>query len=241
MNELQIIELFNQRLLTTEQLADFYEASETQIKTNFNRNKEKFIQGKHFYLLEGEELREFKSRVTNCNLPISKFSSQLYLWTKQGASRHSKMLGTDRAWDMYDELEENYFNPKKQLQIPTSQRELAQLALAANEETNERVDLIENEIEDIKNNQLLTEPDYRTISNMVRQKIRIICDQQHLNSKAKTELFKDLNSSIKRITGAAARNRIKAKQFDDVVKFINNWMPSSATMTIIDQMDLLED
>ncbi len=130
---------------------------------------------------------------------------------------------------------------KQQPRIPSTPRELARLALSANEETNERVDLIENEIEDIKNNQLLTEPDYRTISTMVRNKIRIICTQQHLNSKAKTELFKDLNSSIKRITGAAARNRIKAKQFEEVVKFINNWMPSTATMTIIDQMDLLED
>ncbi|ENZ6559489.1 Rha family transcriptional regulator [Enterococcus faecium] len=125
--------------------------------------------------------------------------------------------------------------------IPTTKREMALLALAANEETNERVDAIESDLNDLKNNQLLAEPDYRTISNMVRNKIRVICNQQHLNSKAKAELFKDLNGGIKRITGAVARNRIKAKQFDDVVEFINNWMPSTATMTIIKQMELLED
>ena len=125
--------------------------------------------------------------------------------------------------------------------LPKTKREMALLALAANEETNERVDEIESDLNDLKNNQLLAEPDYRTISNMVRNKIRILCDQQHLNSKAKAELFKDLNGGIKRITGAVARNRIKAKQFDDVIEFINNWMPSTATMTIIKQMELLED
>lgn len=125
--------------------------------------------------------------------------------------------------------------------IPATKREMALLALAANEETNERVDAIESDLNDLKNNQLLAEPDYRTISNMVRNKIRVICNQQHLNSKAKAELFKDLNGGIKRITGAVARNRIKAKQFDDVIEFINNWMPSTATMTIIKQMELLED
>ena len=125
--------------------------------------------------------------------------------------------------------------------LPKTKREMALLALAANEETNERVDAIESDLNDLKNNQLLAEPDYRTISNMVRNKIRILCDQQHLNSKAKAELFKDLNGGIKRITGAVARNRIKAKQFNDVIEFINNWMPSTATMTIIKQMELLED
>lgn len=114
MNQPQIIELYNQRLLTTEQLAEFYEASETQIKTNFNRNKEKFIEGKHFITLKGDDLKGFKDSVTNCNL-VGKNANQLIIWTKQGASRHSKMLGTDRAWDMYDELEENYFNPKSQI------------------------------------------------------------------------------------------------------------------------------
>ncbi|HFD1755392.1 Rha family transcriptional regulator [Enterococcus durans] len=130
---------------------------------------------------------------------------------------------------------------EQQIALPTTHREIALLALAANEETNERVDAIESDLNDLKNNQLLAEPDYRTISNMVRNKIRVICNQQHLNSKAKAELFKDLNGGIKRITGAVARNRIKAKQFDDVIEFINNWMPSTATMTIIKQTELLED
>lgn len=68
MNQQQIIELNNERLLTTEQLAEFYGASETQIKTNFNRNKDKFIERKHYYRLEGQELKDFKNRVTDSNL-----------------------------------------------------------------------------------------------------------------------------------------------------------------------------
>lgn len=141
--------------------------------------------------------------------------------------------------EAFNEMEKSI--KERMIAIPTTHREMAMLALAANEETNERVDAIESDLNDLKNNQLLAEPDYRTISNMVRNKIRVICNQQHLNSKAKAELFKDLNGGIKRITGAVARNRIKAKQFDDVTDFINNWMPSTATMTIIKQMELLED
>lgn len=107
-----IIEHKGQRVLTTEQVAQVYECNTTNIKKNFNENKERFVEGKHFFKLEGEELN--KLRVTNSDLQISPMTRALYLWTKQGASRHCKMLGTDRAWDMFDCLEESYFNPKQQ-------------------------------------------------------------------------------------------------------------------------------
>lgn len=169
-----------------------------------------------------------------------------YLLTKKGCELFSTRMtgakGTQFALayiERFNEME-NVIK-EQQVKLPESPREALRMMFEYQEDTTERVDAIESDVDDLKNNQLLTEPDYRTISTMVGNKIRIICSQQHLNSEAKKELFKDLNGSIKRITGAAARNRIKAKQFDEVVKFINNWMPSSATMAIIEQMELLVD
>ena len=130
MNELIPVDYSGERVLTTEQLAQAYECEPIQIQQNYNNNKDHFEEGKHFYKLTGEDLKEFKASVTG-----SKFSSQfkhapcLYLWTRRGASRHSKMLGTDRAWEMFDALEENYFNPKPKLLTPAEQ--MAQGLLAA--------------------------------------------------------------------------------------------------------------
>lgn len=105
---------FNKQLiLTTEQLAKFYETTSDVIKKNFSNNKDKFVEDKHYYLLEGNQLKAFKNQVNNLHL-VDKRTSHLYLWTKRGASRHAKMLGTERAWDVYDELEENYFNSTQQ-------------------------------------------------------------------------------------------------------------------------------
>ncbi|MGM0174128.1 Rha family transcriptional regulator [Enterococcus sp. DIV0800] len=169
-----------------------------------------------------------------------------YLLSKKGCELFSTRMtgakGTQFAVayiERFNEMENHI--KEKQFVIPDSPRAALKLMFEYQEDTTERVDAIESDIDEMKNNQLLTEPDYRTISSMVRNKIRIICSQQHLNNKAKTELFKDLNGGIKRITGAVARNRIKSKQFDEVIEFINNWMPSTATMTIIKQMELLED
>ena len=109
--DLQIVEHNKERVLTTEQLAQAYECGTDNIKRNFSNNKEHFEEGKHFFKLEGDELKDLRRK--NIHLQISPKTRCLYLWTRRGASRHCKMLNTDRAWDMFDCLEENYFNPKQ--------------------------------------------------------------------------------------------------------------------------------
>lgn len=114
--EVVVLEWRGQRVVTTAQLADIYESTETQIKQNYGNNEKRFNEGEHFYFLKGDELKEFKRLVENFDLPFMgnlKYTSQLYLWTRRGASRHCKMLGTEEAWEQFDALEENYYNPKK--------------------------------------------------------------------------------------------------------------------------------
>ena len=115
MNELTPVKFNGEIVITTKTLAQAYECKETQIQQNFNNNQEKFKEGKHFYKIQGNDLKEFKRVIENFDEPLYKeikFVSVLILWTKRGASRHCKMLGTDKSWDMFDSLEENYFNPK---------------------------------------------------------------------------------------------------------------------------------
>ena len=103
------VEWREQRVITTAQLADVYETDVNNVQNNFSNNKNRFEEGAHYYLLAGEELRAFKNQVNDIDL-VSKNTSQLYLWTRRGASRHCKILDTEKAWEQFDILEENYFN-----------------------------------------------------------------------------------------------------------------------------------
>ena len=116
MNNLQVVEYSNQRVLTTQQLAEIYETSTNNIKFNFNNNKERFVEGRDYYLLKGNNLKEFKNYVSDTNL-VDKRAPHLYLWTERGANRHSKILDTDKAWQQFDVLEETYFKVKNN-QLP---------------------------------------------------------------------------------------------------------------------------
>ena len=127
MSDLIPVEYRAERVLTTEQLAQAYECGTDNIKRNFSNNKEHFEEGKHFFKLESDELKDLRGK--NIHLQISPKTRCLYLWTRRGASRHSKMLGTDRAWEMFDALEESYFNPRPKALTPAEQ--MAQGLLAA--------------------------------------------------------------------------------------------------------------
>ncbi|KRL13030.1 phage antirepressor KilAC domain-containing protein [Schleiferilactobacillus perolens] len=133
MNELKPIENQGQRVLTTEQLAGLYGTTADRIKQNFQRNADKFAEGLHYFLLEGAALKGFKDQVANSSL-VADRTAHLYLWTRRGAARHSKMLGTDNAWDVFDSLEENYFNPSTAPAIPQSLPEALRLAADLAEE-----------------------------------------------------------------------------------------------------------
>ena len=112
-NKLVPIEHNGVRVITTELLAQVYETSTDRIKQNFNRNKENFKEGVHYFLLQGDALRAFKDEVSFSDL-VGKNASQLYLWTERGANRHCKILDTPKAWEQFDNLEETYFMVKEQ-------------------------------------------------------------------------------------------------------------------------------
>lgn len=113
MKTLTPIEFNDQRILTTEQLAEVYGTEAKNIQMNFSNHRGQFYEGKHYYILQGEELNEFRLQVNDIGLQISSMARTLYLWTERGASRHCKILDTEKAWEQFDNLEDTYFRVKE--------------------------------------------------------------------------------------------------------------------------------
>lgn len=100
------------KVLTTKQIAEAYGATKDKIIYNFNYNKDKYILGKHYIEVSGEELRRLKR---TCEIQSSfKYAKLLYLWTEKGALLHAKSLNTDKAWEVYDYLVDFYFRAKEE-------------------------------------------------------------------------------------------------------------------------------
>ncbi|ECI5662846.1 ORF6N domain-containing protein [Salmonella enterica subsp. diarizonae] len=131
--DLQIIEYRGQRVVTNEQLAAGYGTDVANIKMNYSRNADRFVEGKHFFKVTGEELANL--RVTFSYLQISSKTRSLMLWTERGAANHAKMLETDQAWGYHEDLVEFYFTQRDAIAAPVqrelSTMEILQIAMAS--------------------------------------------------------------------------------------------------------------
>ena len=110
------LEVNGELVLTTAQLAQLYNCSTQSIIKTFHRNKENFVEGEHYFKLEGEDLRNFKRKMTDCTFAtnctfaiVNPNAHVFYLWTALGAAKFAKSLRTKRAWDIYEQLAVNYF------------------------------------------------------------------------------------------------------------------------------------
>lgn len=123
----------NVPVITTELLAKLYEIDVIRIQQNHSRNSIRFIEGKHFFKVTGKSL--INLRLSLSESQISPKTRSLILWTERGAARHAKMLKTDKAWDVFEQLEDCYFNTERADKPPQYQPESHEL-FTANDTSN---------------------------------------------------------------------------------------------------------
>ncbi|WP_313430889.1 ORF6N domain-containing protein [Siminovitchia terrae] len=229
MSQLQPITQNGQRVLTTSQLAESFGADAKIINRNFQRNSERYIQGKHYFSLTGEELREFKgSRQFDDSL---KFASVLYLWTEKGAWLHAKSLNTDQAWDAYEMLVDEYYRIKENV-VPLSKDQALVTALRTTADLVENYDSVVKEQHELR--KLVTHVDQkveeqitldhgeqRRLQKAVAAKVYEICN----DPEQRPRLFREIYREIKDRFAVASYKDVKRKELQSAIRYVENWIP----------------
>lgn len=236
MDKLTPMEFKNQRIMTTEILAEQYGTYTERIRQNYLRNEKRFVEGKHYYKLIGDELRSFKAEYLNdTNL---KFAKELLLWTEKGAARHAKILDTDEAWEVYEELEETYFRVRENVQVLNTSQLSPELqmfnkmfqALANSEleqkRLKEEIKETKEEIQGIRDVVALTPNAWRKDTTTLINKIAMkLGGFEHIKD-VREESYKLLNDTYKVDVKRRLSNKQKNMAFEGVSKYkINKLNP----------------
>lgn len=210
MNHLQVIERNGQRLLTTAQLAESYGTDSKRIQVNYNRNKARYEQGVHFFLLEGAELRDFK---TSYQIDNSLKINKLYLWTEKGAWLHAKSLGSDEAWAAYNMLIESYYAAIEKL-------DNAQSPVAISHEQYLQIEERVRELESLVRQATLHTGEQKRLRNAVAVRVSELAKNQ---KDARPVLFRALYYAIKERYNVDSYRDVQQHKLQDCLRFVELW------------------
>lgn len=215
--DVAIIEWNGERVITTSQLADVYETDVNNIQMNYANNKERFKEGIHYFYLDGDVLRIFKKSLPNEIGEPLKFVPKLYLWTHRGASRHCKILDTEKAWEQFDNLEDAYFNPQPsvnsdqlspELQMFGKLYEVVARQELKQKEQEQKMEQLDNKIDSIKEVVALNPNDWRKDTAKLIYKIALhIGGTEHIKN-VREESYKLLEQRM----GVSLNTRLTNKR-----------------------------
>lgn len=125
---------------------------------------------------------------------------------------------------------------------PLSAMETLQLQSKAILETNERLNTVEEDITDLKENVLLPAGQYSYLVSRINKRVNEVCKAfgKEISQKERGMLYRDINSGIKTIANVKTRTQLQIKHFNMVDNFITDWEPSTSTKTLIRQNGIEE-
>lgn len=249
MNNLKVIEKNDFRVLTTLQLSEIFGVDAGKLNYNFSYNKRRYEEGIHYFVLTGDELRDFKS---DSEIPISlKRVNTLYLWTEKGAFLHAKSLNTDQAWDAYTKLVDDYFkkveelkqaqpdisglSPTLQVLIGLEQRQNAYEAKQIQlEEKLKGMDEVKEAVDTITDN-MTAAPNHTKVVSTVNEYAR-------WTRLGHNEVYNKVYDMLKSAHGIDVKQRVeneRAKIQDDYNKKTGKWYSESTLKSKVNGIDVM--
>ncbi|HAR6524956.1 TPA: phage repressor protein [Staphylococcus pseudintermedius] len=124
-------------------------------------------------------------------------------------------------------------------QVPSDPMKALELMFEAAKQTKEEIESVKADVIDLKENQKLDAGDYNLLSRTINQRVAHVQKLHAItNQKLRSELFRDINSEVKKMSGASSRTNVRQKHFDAILSMVANWFPSQATLYKIKQLEM---
>ncbi|MED1784258.1 ORF6C domain-containing protein [Brevibacillus fortis] len=232
MSNLQVLDYEGQRVLTTAQLAESYGTDSERIQKNFHYNKERYQEGKHYILLQGDTLREFRS-----NFSISEVASnvnRLYLWTRKGAWMHAKSLNTDEAWEAYEMLVDDYYRAIEQPGAIINLSPEVKAIFFLDQKTQE----IESRVEKLEVSKTIDYGQQLLLQNAARYQVVQVLGgkdgQAYQNTSLRGKVFSSIWRDFKGYFNVDSYRNTRVLDLEKAKEYINDWRPQGKLLREIE-------
>ena len=124
-------------------------------------------------------------------------------------------------------------------QIPTDPMAALKLMFEAQTQTNDKVEHIQEDVKELKDNKLLNPGQYNYLGTQIRKRVREIKEVRKLDLTAEqnSNLYSFINRDLNKYVGIRTRSQFKEKDFDRALNFISEWDLSYTDLKIIEEME----
>lgn len=220
-NENVSIKEFNgQRVVTFKDIDSVHERPDGTARKRFNDNKSRFVEGEDFYKVCPSEIRTHKI------MDISEMAREdVTLLTESGYLMLVKSFTDDLAWSVQKELVKSYFKKKESVLMTTDQK--IQLLAQGNVELNEKVDAINKDLQEFKEDMPLLALECQRITRAKNLKVVPLMGGKsapaYKNKSLMHKVYSDVDSQLRRQFGVNTYKAIKRNQCDMAVKIIERY------------------
>lgn len=210
---LDVIDHQQMRVLPTVQLAEAFGTNSKVVARNFQRNQEHYEEGKHYFALSGDALKQFKAeRQNDASL---KYVSVYYLWSEKGAWLHAKSLNTEQAWSAYQMLIDSYYKMTQKALIEGDDNMTLALTHEDWEQVQHRLEVLEMQVQDAT----LHSGEQLRLRKAVGERVHQLTNQ----NGARPALFRAIYSAIREEYEVGSYRDVKQYQLQDALRFVNEW------------------
>ena len=226
----------NKKAMLVRDIAVIHNSNVRRINEVINRNRKRFKDGVDIIDLLSNEDFAVVLNDSGFNQNQINASNNIYLLSERGYAKLLKILEDDKAWEIYDELVDNYFNMRYIIQkqdsyMITDPVQRAKRWIEEQEEHQVKLAMAKQETKDVQDNTPISSKDYQVLSRKIGQKLDRYLSQHQIYNKNQVALLRwDLNNAILKAAGVPARTLIKQKHFTAIAEALVNWEPSETTL-----------
>lgn len=221
-NENVSLKEFNgQRVVTFKDIDNVHERPDGTARKRFNDNKKRFVEGEDFYILS----QPSEMRTLGLERPQGGFPEKVILITESGYLMLVKSFTDDLAWSVQKELVKSYFKKTESVLMTTDQK--IQLLAQGNVELNEKVEAINKDLQEFKEDMPLLALECQRITRAKNLKVVPLMGGKsapaYKNKSLMHKVYSDVDSQLRRQFGVNTYKAIKRNQCDMAAKIIERY------------------
>ncbi|WP_285011983.1 antA/AntB antirepressor family protein [Lactococcus formosensis] len=98
---------------------------------------------------------------------------------------------------------------------------------------------VKDRVENLEENAPLSSGEYGYLTRRINQRVSEVAHGYgKITKQQRAKLYVDINQGVKAVTGVSTRTQLRARHYEIVLDYINDWEPSTATKMQVRQMRL---